>query len=131
MKEKTDKSKQSVCMRDGEYEFLVARQPRFQWLDQENHFVYFLYIIRKEKRIVNKQGEKKIFNVLCYIQMFLNYNYLMNSLRPILEEYILYDKKIDRFILEAGELAMEEFHIESIKRIKKSEGEFKDEASGE
>lgn len=130
MSENQRKSKHKVVMNDSEYEFLVARHPKFNWLDQENQFIYFLYIIRKEKKIVNKNGEKEIFNILCHIQMFLHYNSLMNSLRPILEEYILYDKKIDSFILAVGELALEDFEIEINKRISKM-GNGLNDASGD
>ena len=130
MPENQRKGKQKVIMQDGEYEFLVARHPKFNWLDQENQFIYFLYIIRKEKKVVNQSGMKQTFNILCYIQMFLNYPSLLNSLRPILEEYVLYDEKIQSFILSVSQLVLEDFQIEANRKISKLKNGL-NEASGD
>jgi hypothetical protein len=105
-------------MREGEYHFLVIRHEKFKWLEQEDKYIYFLYILRKQNRI-NENGDVGVFNVLCHLQMFITFPYLMRSTQSILEEYVLEDEKIQEFLCEVMELVHAEFENDTFEELQK------------
>lgn len=89
-----------------DYTIVIAKQPRFEWVNHsESKYIYFLYITKSQKCFVDKStahvGE---YNILCFQNFYSSFISLMKVIVPILAEYILDNEKLFKVIMLCEEL---------------------------
>ncbi|KUP08450.1 hypothetical protein Q75_02840 [Bacillus coahuilensis p1.1.43] len=87
---------QFVEFRYMEYNILLTRfeKIRVESSSEEARFLYFIYIFRKENKVVGKNQDKQTFNIICFNRVYHTYNEFMQNIDAILSEYILDEEEL-------------------------------------